>query len=56
MHENGFEFEANLKHYQRAVNLMTSLPCSIRIWLNILIEHACAIEFMHARAIEFMLY
>ena len=31
MHENGFEFEPNLKHYQRAVSLMTSLACSIRI-------------------------
>ena len=24
MHENGFQFEENLKHYQRAVSLMTS--------------------------------
>ena len=31
MHENGFEFEANLKHYQQAVSLLTSLACSIRI-------------------------
>ena len=31
MHENEFEFEANLKHNQRAVSLMTSLACSIRI-------------------------
>ena len=30
MHENGFEFEANLKHYQRAVSLITSLACSIK--------------------------
>ena len=29
MHENRFEFEANLKHYQRAVSLLTSLACSI---------------------------
>ena len=28
MHENGFEFEANLKYYQQAVSLMTSLGCS----------------------------
>ena len=31
MHENGFEFEANLKHYQGAVSLLTSLACSIKI-------------------------
>ena len=31
MHENGFEFEANLKHYQPAVSLMTSLAYSTRI-------------------------
>ena len=49
MHENGFEFEANLKHYQRAVNLMTSLPCSIRIWLNIIDLFGLYILFSHFR-------
>ena len=31
MHENRFEFEAYLKHYQPAVSLMMSLAYSIRI-------------------------
>ena len=31
MHENGFESGANLKHYQGAVSLLTSLVSSIRI-------------------------
>ena len=41
MHENGFEFEANLKHYQQAVSLMTSLVCSVRIWSTLALLNLC---------------
>ena len=41
MHENGFEFEANLRYYQQAVCLMTSLACSIRIWSTLALLNLC---------------
>ena len=40
LHENGFEFEANLKHYQQAVIFDDAISV-----LNKNMKHACAIEF-----------
>ena len=33
--------DLNLKHYQRAVSLMTSLACSIRIWSTLVLLNLC---------------
>ena len=41
LHLMGSWFEANLKHYQRAVSLMTSLACSIWIWRTLALLNLC---------------
>ena len=41
MHQNGFEFESNLKYYQQAARLLTSLASSKNE-----INYASAIEFV----------
>ena len=41
MHENGFEIEANLKYYQRAVSLLRSLAFSKRIWGMLALLNLC---------------